>query len=84
MSKSVSKSVRITATSEPGQGRTITFTLAIGSLRQVCSLETTFQTEKQALSYLRKHRTAFERVARASLARGELEDGIIHLTMLQG
>jgi hypothetical protein len=73
--------IRIVPKRETGKGQTITFVLAIGSHRQTCRLETTFQTERQALSYLHKYRTAIERVARARLARGELEDGVIHLTM---
>ena len=63
-------------------GGTITFTLAHGAARQVCRLTTTFQTDKQAFSYLRKYRTEFERIARARLASGELEDGIVVLSML--
>jgi hypothetical protein len=59
---------------ESDKGQIITFVLAIGSVRQVCQLETTFRTQNQAFSYLHKHRTAFERVARASLARGEVKD----------
>jgi len=42
-------------------GGTITFTLAHGAARQVCRLTTTFQTDKQAFSYLRKYRTEFDR-----------------------
>ena len=60
----------------------ITFVLAIGSARQVCQLETTFRTQNQAFNYLHKHRTAFERVARVKLEHGEIENGIIQLTML--
>jgi hypothetical protein len=75
------KSVRIVPETESDEGQIITFVLAIGSVRQVCRLETTFQTQNQALSYLHKHRTAFEHLARASLARGEVKDGVIHLTM---
>jgi hypothetical protein len=48
----------------------------------MCRLTTTFQTDKQAFSYLHKYRTEFERIARARLALGELEDGIVMLTML--
>lgn len=63
-------------------GGTITFTLALGAARQICKLTTTFATDKQALSYLHKYRTELERVARARLASGELEDGIVVLSML--
>ena len=76
------KSVRVVPKTESGKGQIITFVLAIGSVRQVCQLETTFRTQNQAFNYLHKHRTAFERVARASLARGEVKDGVIQLTML--
>ncbi|MCC8946558.1 hypothetical protein H8A97_15925 [Bradyrhizobium sp. Arg62] len=61
---------------------TITFSLALGAARQMCRLTTTFQTDKQALSYLHKYRTELERMARARLASGLLEDGIVVLSML--
>ena len=61
---------------------TITFFLAFGSSRQLCRLATTFSTQKQAFSYLQKHRTQFEHIARTRLASGELEDGIVVLSML--
>ncbi|MEY9456551.1 hypothetical protein ABIG07_005499 [Bradyrhizobium ottawaense] len=48
----------------------------------MCRLATTFQTQKQAFSYLQKHRTEFERIARTRLASGELEDGVVLLSML--
>jgi hypothetical protein len=48
----------------------------------MCRLATTFNTQKQAFSYLQKNRTEFERVARARLASGDLEDGIVVLSML--
>lgn len=49
----------------------------------MCRLATTFLTQKQAFSYLQKNRTEFERIARTRLASGELEDGIVVLSMLQ-
>jgi hypothetical protein len=76
------RSVRIVPEIESDEGQIIAFVLALGSVRQACRLATTFQTQNQAFSYFHKHRTEFERVARASLARGEAEDGIVHLTML--
>jgi hypothetical protein len=76
------KSVRIVSETGSEERQIITFVLAIGSVRQVCRLETTFRTRNQAFSYLHKHRTAFENLARASLARGEVKDGVVHLTML--
>ncbi|WP_407114118.1 hypothetical protein [Bradyrhizobium sp. LMG 9283] len=66
---------------KPNHG-TITFFLASGPNRHMCRLATTFNTQKQAFSYLQKHRTEFERMARARLASGELEDGIVMLSML--
>nr|WP_028164043.1 hypothetical protein [Bradyrhizobium elkanii] len=68
------------STTESGQ--TITFSLAVGPVRQACRLRTTFRTQNQALSYLHRHRTEFEHIARARLARGELEDGVVQLVML--
>lgn len=74
--------VRIVPDVTSPDGRAITFVLAIGTIRQICRLATTFQTENQAFNYLRKHRTEFERVARERLARGEVDDGVVHLTMM--
>ena len=65
----------------PG-AQTITFVLAVGTVRLTCRLETTFQKEYQAFNYLRRHRTEFERVARERCARGEIEDNVIYLEML--
>ena len=62
-------------------GGTITFTLAHGAARQICRLTTTFQTGKQAFSYLHKYRAEFERISQARRASGELEDGIVILSM---
>lgn len=56
--------------------------LALGAARQMCRLTTTFQTDKQAFSYLHKYRQEFEHIARARLASGELENGIVVLSML--
>lgn len=61
---------------------TITFFVAFGADRQMCRLATTFNTQKQAFSYLQKHRTEFEHLARTRLASGDLEDGIVVLSML--
>lgn len=77
------KSIRIVPRTAPCMGHPITFVLAIGSVRQVCRLQTTFRTPSQAFSYFHKHRTEFERVARARLARGEVEDGVIELAMFE-
>ena len=76
------KNIRIVPETETDEGQTISFVLAVGSLRQVCRVRTTFRTQNQAFSYFHKHRSAFERVARERLALGDLEDGVIQLTML--
>lgn len=77
----MAKSVRISAETASSGGQIITFLLAIGSIRQTCRLETQFRTSSQASSYLHKHRTELELRARQSYARGELDDGVITLTM---
>lgn len=82
MSKHVSHGIRISKDDSSHEGRTIAFALAIGAVRQVCHLKTSFRTQSQALSYLQKNRTAIERVARERFLRGEIEDGVIHLTMI--
>ena len=76
------KHIRIVPITEQDEGQAITFVLANGSVRQICRLQTTFRTQNQAFSYFHRHRTEFERVARARLARGEVENGVIELTML--
>lgn len=76
------KSILIVPHTAPCKGQAIDFVLAIGSVRHVCRLRTTFRTQNQAFSYFHRHRTEFERVARAKLARGDVEDGVIELTML--
>ena len=75
------RAVRIAPEVKSHDGQTITFVLAIGTVRQICRLETPFQTQNQAFSYLRKYRTEYERVARERLARGEIDDGVVNLTM---
>jgi hypothetical protein len=80
--RDISSDIRIVKSDEDGDGRTIVFALAIGAVRQVCHLKTNFPTQNQALSYLHKNRTIFERIARGRFERGEVEDGVIHLTMV--
>jgi hypothetical protein len=75
-------SIRITPEPETGRGQSVTFVLAIGSNRQTCRLKTTFNTQRQAFSYLQKHRTQLELIARTQFAQGEIEDGVIQLKML--
>ena len=77
----MAKSVRISPEKDSGGGQAITFLLAVGSIRQLCRLQTEFRTSTQASSYLHKHRTEFELLARESFERGELEDGVITLTL---
>ena len=74
--------MRIAPELDARDGHSVTFVLAIGTVRQMCSLQTTFRTQSQAFSYLQKYRTEFERVARERFARGEIEDGLVKLTML--
>nr|WP_249148873.1 hypothetical protein [Bradyrhizobium manausense] len=74
--------VRIVPRVKPDGGGTITFFLALGAGRQMCRLATTFETQKQAFSYLQKYRTEFERIARARMDSGQLEDGVVVLSML--
>ncbi|MBI5318549.1 hypothetical protein [Bradyrhizobium sp.] len=76
------RGIRIAPKPETGRGQSVTFVLAIGSARQTCRLKTTFNTKNQALSYLQKHRTEFELVARTRFERGEVEDGVVQLKML--
>ncbi|MBR0688034.1 hypothetical protein JQ612_05085 [Bradyrhizobium manausense] len=74
--------MRIVPRVKPDGGGTITFFLALGAGRQMCRLATTFETQKQAFSYLQKYRTEFERIARARMDSGQLEDGVVVLSML--
>ena len=76
------KTVRIVPEDKSRGGQSITILLAIGAVRQLCRLQTTFKTANQASSYLHKYRTELEHTARERFARGELEDGVINLTML--
>lgn len=76
------KSIRISPKTEAGSGQSVSFVLAIGPARQRCILKTTFKTQGQALGYLQQHRTTFEGVARARFKRGEIEDGVVRLSML--
>jgi hypothetical protein len=75
------KSVRIAPEATSCDGQSVSFVVAIGTARQMCRLQTTFQTQSQALNYLHRHRTEFERVARERFSLGQIEDGLIELTM---
>ncbi len=74
--------VRIAPEIDSRNGHSVTFVLAIGAVRQMCRLQTTFATQNQAFNYLHKHRKQFERLARERFALGQIEDGLIKLTML--
>ena len=76
----MAKGIRIRP--ETDKAGSVTFVVAIGSIRQACRLTTNFITQNQALSYLHKHRIELELVARTRFARGEIEDGVIQLTMV--
>ena len=78
----MAKSIRITPETDKGKSRSVTFVLAIGSIRQTCRLTTNFITQNQASSYLHKHRIRLEHLARTQFARGEIEDGVIQLEMV--
>ena len=73
--------IRITPATGKGSNRSVTFVLAIGSTRQTCRLTTNFSTQNQVLSYLQRHRIDLEHVARLQFARGEIEDGVVELTI---
>ncbi|MBB4373727.1 hypothetical protein GGD63_006555 [Bradyrhizobium sp. cir1] len=74
--------LRIAPEPDSRNGHSVAFVLAIGTVRQMCRLQTTFVTQNQAFSYLHKHREQFERLARERFAVGQIEDGLIKLTML--
>ena len=76
------KSIRIVPATENGRGQSVPFVLAIGSNRQACVLKTTFKTQSQARSYLQKHRTVLEVMARSRFERGEIDEGIVQVRML--
>ena len=75
------KSVRIAPDVESPDGQSITFVLAIGAVRQICRLQTTFRTRNQAFSYLHKYRTEFEHVARARFKLHPAEETDVKATL---
>lgn len=77
----MAKRIRIAPETDKGKSK-VTFVLAIGSIRQTCRLTTNFITQSQALSYLHKHRLQLELAARTQFAQGEIDDGVVELTML--
>ncbi|MBR1221519.1 hypothetical protein JQ557_26205 [Bradyrhizobium sp. U87765 SZCCT0131] len=74
--------VRIAPEVDSRNGQSVTFVLAVGTVRQMCLVQTTFATKNQASSYLHKYRKQFECLARERFALGQIEDGLIKLSML--
>lgn len=74
--------VRIAPEVDSRNGHSVTFVLAVGTVRQTCCLQTSFATKNQAFNYLHKHRKQFEQLARERFAIGQVEDGLITLAML--
>jgi len=60
----------------------VSFQIANGNLRQHCILQTDLPSKLLAQKYLLTNWLAIERMARAALATGNLEDGQIKLGML--
>ncbi|MBN8992886.1 MAG: hypothetical protein J0H42_32005 [Rhizobiales bacterium] len=60
----------------------VSFQIANGNLRQHCILQTDLPTKLLAQKSLLTNWLAIERMARAALATGNLEDGQIKLGML--
>lgn len=59
--------------------QTVSFQIANGNARQLCSLQTKLPTRVQAQKYLLAHWPIIEKMARDALAAGTLEDGQIKL-----
>jgi hypothetical protein len=62
--------------------QTVSFQIANGNARQICSLKTKFPTQEQAKKYLLVNWPTVEKMARDVLATGSFEDGQIKLVML--
>lgn len=60
----------------------VSFEIAIGNARQRCILQTDLPTRLLARKYLLSNWLVIERMARAALATGKLEDGQIKLAMI--
>lgn len=60
----------------------VSFQIANGNARQRCILQTDLPTKVQAQKYLLTNWLVIERMARAALATGNLEDGQIKLGMI--
>lgn len=60
----------------------VSFQIANGNARQHCVLQTDLPTKALAQKYLLANWLVVERMARAALATGDLEDGQIKLVMI--
>ena len=60
----------------------VSFLIANGNARQRCILQTDLPTRLLARKYLLSNWLVIERMARAALATGKLEDGQIKLAMI--
>ena len=60
----------------------VSFQIANGNARQSCILQTDLPTKAQAQKYLLTNWLVIEKMARAALATGDIEDGQIKLAMI--
>ena len=60
----------------------VSFQIANGNARQSCILQTDLPTKAQAQKYLLSNWLVIEKMARAALATGDIEDGQIKLAMI--
>ena len=60
----------------------VSFQIANGNARQSCILQTDLPTKAQAQKYLLTNWLVIEKMARAALATGNIEDGQIKLAMI--
>jgi len=60
----------------------VSFQIANGNARQHCVLQTDLPTKALAQKYLLTNWLAIEKMARAALAAGNIEDGQIRLAMI--
>ena len=59
----------------------VSFQIANGNMRQRCVLQTRLPTKAEAQKYLLSNWLIIEKMARAALAAGTIEDGEIKLVM---
>lgn len=60
----------------------VSFQIANGNTRQRCILQTKFPTKAEAQKYFHTNWLTIEKLARAALAKGNLEDGQVRLVMI--